>query len=141
MAGLGEMNFLSDSELSEKFSNAAIAGKDYLVKVSYTSDGVPMGMQGTTILLDMIDINEDAFGVDESSLKDELVDIHSKVGRYRIEAVYDLRQPFSQSAAGDETMLPASEVKAAKAEMERNEKIAEWNQKSWVGKLFSRGLF
>lgn len=136
MAGIGEFYTLSDSELKTAFDKAKAEGHDYLVKISYTSDGIPMGMPGMGFLLDMIDFHEAAYGVGKNGITDDLVRIYEKTGSLNVQAVYELTSDFKDAAQGAESALPKEELDAAKKVIEDRQYQAALEARPFWKKLF-----
>lgn len=136
MAGIGEFYTLSDSELKTAFDNAKAEGHDYLVKISYTSDGIPMGMPGAGFLLDMIDFHEGAYGVGKNGVKDDLLSVYEKTGNLNIDAVYDLTADFEAATQGPPSILDREELDAAKKVIEDRQYQAALEARPLWKKLF-----
>lgn len=136
MAGIGEWNVLSAAEIRDAFDKAKGEGKDYLVKVSYTSQGRPMGMAGIPVLLDMIDFHEAAYGVGAASAVDDLRAIYRACGTLNIQEVYELRGAFDQAAKGNEGLLPQAALETVRGQIAQERHDAAMAARPWWKKLF-----
>lgn len=135
MAGIGEWIVLSSDELKAAFEKAAAEGKDYLVQIEHTSQGRPFGLRGVPMLLETIDIIQEAHGIARVEQGEQLKAIFDDVGPYGIMAVYDLRKPFEQARGGKDLLDPA----ATEALDQANERFRAWDayqQLPWYKKIF-----
>lgn len=136
MADLGEMNFLDTTQIREAFDKAQKEKHDFLVTVTYCADGTPYGIPGTDIACEMIDIHETTKTMDRATLKDNLVAIYKEFGNLNITSVYDLSRTFD-TAKGDLSSLPATDLAAARKEIELDRAFKEWEAQPILKRLFT----
>lgn len=138
MAGIGEWNCLGASEIKAAFNRARQDGKDFLVRVRYTSQGglwAPAGIAARHAI-EMIDFHEVAIGVGKKTCAEDLREIYKKYGSLDIVSVYRLDQDFDDAVKGNASLLPVN-VTALAREVSLEEKQAAYDDGPWYKKLFS----
>ena len=110
MAGLGERYTLSHSDLRAAFDKAKADGKTYMAKMSYTTDGMPMGMAGFGFLLEMIDIREDTLGISPDTMEEDFLGFMRLHDDAALRGVYNLSADFEDAAMPEDSY---EDVKAA----------------------------
>ena len=136
MAGVGEVNYLSPTQIREAFDSAQKEKHDFLVTVTYCSDGIPFGIPGTGFLCEMIDLHETTKTMDRTTLKDDLIAIYKEFGNLNITGVYDLSRTFD-AAKGDLSSLPTADLASARTEIDRDRAFKEWEAQPFLKRLFT----
>lgn len=132
MAGIGEFYTLSQSELQAVFDSAKADQKDYLARMSYASDGVPMGMSGFGFMLDMIDFHEAALPVSIDTMEDDFLAFYREHNGGSLSGVYNLTRDFGDAAMPEgnyERVKAASE--AARARYDAEVQQARMDARPW----------
>lgn len=139
MAGIGEWNVLTDDQLKAAFDEARGNGKDFLVKISYTStNGLRIEDPSLWMRMPifMMETNEATGGVRIDNFLEDLRAIYNKYGSMNVERVYRLDCSFEEAVSDTKNPLPLSFAKVER-QFALEAAQAEWEGLPWYKKLYT----